>query len=139
MTSENPSSISAKLKALAGDSKLITFLDSCSDTEKLKLLGSFKAQIFPQEEDYGITAIECMAAGTPVLAYAKGGALDTVADGLSGSLFPNQSAQDIAELIRKIESEELKFNPKKVHDWSLKFSRQEFISQIESYVLKLYS
>lgn len=125
-----------KLKELAENNPRITFLTDCSDQEKIELLGSFKAQIFPQEEDYGITAIECMASGTPVIAYAKGGALDTVADGISGLYFKKQTVDSLAGAITKIESGQVKLSPQKVRAQALKFSKAEFIKQIQKEVFK---
>lgn len=62
-----------------------------------------KAFIFPTEEDFGITPIESQACGRPVIAYAKGGALETVIDGVTGVLFKEQSVESLIEAIQKFE------------------------------------
>jgi glycosyltransferase involved in cell wall biosynthesis len=122
-----------KLKQLAKNHSNIKFRTDVSDVEKSELLGTFKAQIFPQEEDYGITAIECMAAGTPVIAYQKGGALDFISPE-SGLFFKNQTVESLSEALQKIENGEVKFKPEEVRNQALKFSKEEFITQIKSLV-----
>lgn len=123
----------AKLKSLAKDHPNIKFRTNVSDTEKSELLQTFKAQIFPQEEDYGITAIECMAAGTPVIAYKKGGALDFITP-QSGILFQEQTLDSLTEALQKVESGEVKFKPEQIHQQALKFNKQEFIQQIQNLI-----
>lgn len=66
-----------------------------------------RALIFPSEDDFGLVPVEAMSCGTPVIAYAAGGALDTVEDGRSGILFHRQAAKDLLTAIRKIDSVEL--------------------------------
>lgn len=123
-----------KLKELAKNHPNIKFRTDVSDSEKAELLGTFKAQIFPQEEDYGITAIECMAAGTPVIAYKKGGARDFISPE-SGIFFKEQTLDSLTEILKRFESGEFKFQPEKVRAQALKFSKEEFITQIQNLVL----
>lgn len=63
-----------------------------------------RALIFPGEEDFGIVPVEVQAAGRPVIAYGKGGALETVKDGETGILFPDCSADGLAEGIERFEA-----------------------------------
>lgn len=74
-----------RLKKLAGDT--VEFLGRVSDEEMERYYSRAKAFLFPGVEDYGITPVEAMSAGVPVLAFGKGGALETVQDGKTGLLF----------------------------------------------------
>lgn len=69
----------------------IEFLGKVSEEEKAELLSKAKAFIHPQLEDFGITPVEAMASGCPVIAYGKGGATETVVDGQTGLHFEDQS------------------------------------------------
>jgi glycosyltransferase involved in cell wall biosynthesis len=66
-----------------------------------------KALVFPGEEDFGIVPVEAMASGRPVLAYGRGGATETVVEGLSGSLFHEQSWEALAEAIERMDRFEI--------------------------------
>ena len=59
-----------------------------------------RALVFPGEEDFGITPLEAMSAGRPVIAYAAGGALDTVMRGARASFFPEPTPESLAEAVR---------------------------------------
>jgi glycosyltransferase involved in cell wall biosynthesis len=122
-----------KLKELAKNHPNIKFRKDVSDQEKSELLGAFKAQIFPQEEDYGITAIECMAAGTPVIAYKKGGALDFVSSE-SGAFFKEQTIESLVKTLEMVESGKLKFKPGQVRAQAEKFNKEKFITQMRELV-----
>ncbi len=76
---------------------------SASDSEVEKALNTAKGFIFPSDEDFGIVAVEALAAGTPVIAYKKAGILDIVQDGESGILFDTQSIEAVVEAIQKAE------------------------------------
>lgn len=78
-----------RLRAIAGPT--VSFVGRVDDDELPALVASARALLFPGEEDFGITPVEAMAAGTPVVAYGRGGATETVVDGLSGVLVEEQS------------------------------------------------
>lgn len=78
----------ARLQELAGPS--IEFLGWRSDDEVRALYRACRLLVFPGEEDFGIVPLEAMACGTPVVAYARGGALETVHDEVNGLLFLEQ-------------------------------------------------
>lgn len=122
-----------KLVELAKGHNNVKFRTDVDDQEKIELLGTYKAMIFPQEEDYGISAIECMAAGTPVIAYKKGGAKDYVSPE-SGAFFKQQTVESLISTLEKVESGRLKFNPSEVRAQAEKFSKEEFIQQIQRLV-----
>lgn len=88
-----------RLQALAGAT--IEFMGYVPDEELPDLIGRCRAFMFPGEEDFGIAPIQAMAAGRPVIAYAGGGALETVIPGQTGALFAEQS---VAAIINAVES-----------------------------------
>ena len=71
------------------------------------LLACCKALVFPGEEDFGIIPVEAMASGRPVIAYARGGALDTVVDRRTGLLFREPSVEGLIEAVETFEQEGL--------------------------------
>lgn len=79
------------------------FLGRVSDAEMRAHLARCRALIFPGEEDFGIVPVEAMAAGRPVIAYGKGGILDTVVDGETGYFFHEQSIDDLVDAVLKFE------------------------------------
>lgn len=83
------------LKRLA-QGKDVTFLGGVSDGEFLAELGRAKGFLFPQEEDFGIVAVEALAAGVPLIAYRAGGAGEFVKDGINGCFIETQDADELA-------------------------------------------
>lgn len=113
----------------------IEFLGYVSDEEKAKYLARCQAFIHPQEEDFGITAIESMASGRPVIAYQAGGALETVVDGLTGKFFGEQTWESLADTVIRFKSEE--FDPEKIREHSKKFSKERFKEEIKNFIEKI--
>ena len=93
-----------------------------------------KAFIFAAEEDFGIIAVEAMACGTPVIAFNKGGASETVSDDNTGVLFNHQSPQTVKEAVLKFESIQDKFDPSIIRAHSLQFGRNIFEEKIKQFV-----
>jgi glycosyltransferase involved in cell wall biosynthesis len=93
-----------------------------------------KAFIFAAEEDFGIIAVEAMACGTPVIAFNKGGASETVSDDNTGILFDHQSPQSVKEAVLKFESIQDKFDPSIIRAHSLQFGRNIFEEKIKQFV-----
>lgn len=89
------------LKAVAGDKTL--FLGHVPFPVLKDYMARCKALIFPGEEDFGIVPVEVMASGRPVIAYGRGGALDTVIDGQTGLLFPDQTVDGLIEAVETFE------------------------------------
>lgn len=85
-----------------------------------------RALIFPAEEDFGLTPVEAMAAGRPVLALGRGGALETVKDGETGLFFPEQSVGSIRNAIDRFEQSESHFNPIAIRSHAEGFSKSVF-------------
>jgi len=80
----------------------VRFLGRLSDAEVAAEYARCRALIFPGEEDFGMTPIECMASGRPVVAFGAGGALETVVDGRTGVLFREQTAESLAAALRAV-------------------------------------
>lgn len=119
-----------RLKKLAGPT--ITFTGRVSDEELVKRAHHAKGFLFPNEEDFGISAAEAIAAGTPVIAYAKGGALDIVQHEETGILFPDQTVESLKAAI--LRAEQLEFRPSTLHRKSKRFARSLFAQKIQKIV-----
>jgi len=118
------------LKKRAG--KTVEFLGKISDEELKIVYGKAKAFIFPQREDFGITALEAMASGTPVIAYKSGGALETVLDGESGLFFDEQTVESLCDAISRFEKTD--FDPKTVALTTEKFASARFKSELRHFL-----
>lgn len=100
-----PEKTAAKLRAQARGN--VKVLGRRPFGELKDALARCRALVFPGEEDFGIVPVEAMASGRPVIAYDRGGIRDTVVDGETGLLFPEQSVEAIVEAIRRFEGERL--------------------------------
>jgi glycosyltransferase involved in cell wall biosynthesis len=113
-----------RLKERAGPT--ITFLGWQSDEAIARYYASSRALLFPGLEDFGITPVEAMAAGRPVIAYARGGALDTVVDGETGILFQEQTVEALVSGMQELERGVSSFEPAKLRAHAMKFSNERF-------------
>ena len=114
------------LQQLAGPN--IEFLGQISDTQRQDLFAGCRAFIFPGEEDFGITPLEAMAAGRPVVAYGAGGALDTVIDGVTGRFFYEQSAAAVAVAVAQACND--RYDPEVIRQHAEGFSRAVFLTRM---------
>jgi glycosyltransferase involved in cell wall biosynthesis len=119
-----------RLKKLAGPT--IHFPGRMSDKQLVKTVQSASAVLFPNEEDFGLVAVEALAAGTPVIAYSGGGALDIVQDGETGVLFEDQTIAGMINAIRRFET--MKFLPATLHRKSKRFDKGLFVTKITKIV-----
>ena len=126
----------AKIKSKAG--KNVELLGFADDETMADLMGRAKAFVFAAEEDFGITPVEAQACGTPVICFGRGGARETVLDGESGLYFMEQNTKELLAAVAKFEQNYDKFEPTKIRENSLKFSRARFEAEIKSYVEKKY-
>lgn len=111
----------------------ISFVGEVNDEERNKLLRNAAAFINPQVEDFGITAVEAMAAGRPVLAFGQGGALESVIPGVTGELFNEQSWEALAHAVLRFKPQN--YDPIAIRQHAEKFSTQNFIKQMQDYVI----
>ncbi len=93
-----------------------------------QLYNRARALIFPQVEDFGLVAAEAQACGTPVIAYAQGGAREIVRDGITGVLFHKQTAEGLAEAVERFSS--LSFDEKVIERSAERFSKENFKQKI---------
>ena len=122
----------SRLRAIAGPT--VEFKGGgLSDEEVRDYYLRAKAFLFPGEEDFGITPVEAQSAGTPVLAYGRGGACETVEDGRTGLLFHAQTVDSLAECIEKFEAEGVACTKEEIRAHSLRFSEERFEAQLRAY------
>ena len=95
-------------------------------------LSRAKGYLFPAEEDFGIVQVEALAAGAPVIAYAKGGTLDIIQDGESGILFKQQTIASLVAAIKK--AEQATFLPGTLRRKAKRFDKGLFITKIRKIV-----
>ncbi|MBI4272272.1 glycosyltransferase [Candidatus Uhrbacteria bacterium] len=110
----------------------IEFIGQVSDEERARLYSACIAFINPQEEDFGITTIEAMASGRPVIALAAGGALETISDGITGTFFYDQDWPALADAIIRFRPED--FSPERIREYSMQFNVDRFKNQIVEYI-----
>ncbi|MDJ0919683.1 MAG: glycosyltransferase [Henriciella sp.] len=115
-----------QLKKVAGDT--ITFADRVSFSELKQRFGACKALVFPGEEDFGMVPVEVMAAGRPVIAYGRGGALDTVVDGKTGLLFHEQTVEALIAAIETFET--MRFDKQEIQTHARQFGPDPFKTKI---------
>ena len=119
------------LRAMAGPT--VEFKGSLSDAEIREYYLRAKAFLFPGEEDFGITPVEAQSAGTPVLAFHRGGACETVVDGKTGLFFEAQTPDSLADCIQRFEREGVACSPEEIREHSRKFSEARFESELRDY------
>lgn len=119
------------LKKIAGPT--IHFLGPLSNASIADLYSKCKAFIFPGIEDFGITPLEAMAAGAPVIAYAKGGVTETVTQS-TGLFFQDQSIESLMEAVLKLEKGEVSFDEAACRTRAREFTREKFQSEFLSSV-----
>lgn len=123
-----------KLKKIAKDN--IEFLGRVEDEHLPKYYAACKAFIFPQEEDFGIVAIEAMAAGRPLIAYRGGDIVENMEENKTGVFIEKQTAQDVTVAVNKFL--DLEFDGDYIRSKALKFNKDIFKEKIKSYVEEEY-
>ncbi|MBH2032238.1 MAG: glycosyltransferase [Pseudomonadales bacterium] len=98
------------------------------------LLERCRGLIFPGVEDFGIVPVEAMAAGAPVIAFAKGGALETVIHGRTGIHFQEQSINSLISAVQQLEAGEFVFSPSDLHQHAASFDKSVFKQKIKEFV-----
>jgi glycosyltransferase involved in cell wall biosynthesis len=121
-----------RCKALAGPN--VTLLGYQPHAVLLSHMQRARAFIFAAEEDFGITPVEAQACGTPVLAFGRGGAAETVLDGVTGLLFHEQTSEAIQQVVEDFEARPTKFDPEIVRAHALRFSTERFQREFKRYV-----
>jgi len=98
-----------------------------------------EAFIMPQEEDFGITGIEALNFGKPVIALKKGGALEYIQEGINGVFFDDPFEGSLANAVRSYNDHESSFDSNKIKEAAILFSKQRFKKEFSEFVLeKMY-
>ncbi len=120
----------ATLRALAGPT--VRFLGQADDTVLAAELAKAKALIFPSLEDAGITPLEAMACGTPVIAYGQGGSLDSIIPGVTGAFFEQQTVESLCRTLQDFDS--VTYNPAVIRRHAESFDESVFVTKLHALV-----
>jgi glycosyltransferase involved in cell wall biosynthesis len=110
----------------------IRFAGRVSDVERRRLMARCRAFVFPGEEDFGIAPLEANASGRPAIAFAGGGALDTIIEGLNGVFFREPSAGSLAERVRTFDPSQ--FEPLGIRAHAERFDVRVFQAKMRELV-----
>lgn len=121
------------LEDMAGNT--IEFLGYKDDYVVHDYMENCRALIFPGEEDFGITPVEAMAAGKPVLAYGVGGVTESVKAGVSGEFFDEHTPESIIDGMTRLMLNEKNYDHKKIRNIAEKFDKEVFIEKIKKAVM----
>lgn len=119
-----------KLVKMAGPS--IRFVTDASDEQVAEYFAGAQAFIFPNVDDFGITPVEAMAAGTPVIAYKGGGALDYVVEGKTGLFFDKQTPETLASVLKNFDPNA--FDSAVIKRYAEVFSVKAFREKIQQFI-----
>lgn len=119
-----------RLKKMAGSN--IEFLGRVPDEELPKYYAECRAFVFPQEEDFGIVAIEALASGRPLIAYRGGDIVEHLEEGRMGVFFDRQEAADIVEAVKGFRDEA--YDPEYIRSKAIRFDKEHFKATIKEYV-----
>lgn len=114
----------------------IKLLGRVEDDKVLDYMKRCKAFLFPGEEDFGITPIEAQACGKPVIAYGRGGALETVIDEKTGVFFYKQTVNDVINAIRRFET--MRFDANVIREHAEQFCEERFRTELKEFIDKEY-
>ncbi len=119
-----------RLRALAGPT--VEFAGHVSDAELPRYYQRARALLYPATEDYGITALESQACGRPVIAFAKGGAMETVVNGKTGTFFHEPSVKALAHAMQ--EHNDDAFDPHSIRAHAEGFSPARFRQSLREWI-----
>ena len=114
----------------------VRMLGRLSDEKVLEYMSRCKAFLFPGEEDFGITPIEAESCGKPVIAFGRGGVLETVVENETGVFFYEQTVEAVIDAVRKFET--MTFDADKIHEHAEKFSEERFRKELKDYIYRRY-
>lgn len=112
----------------------IEFLGRLSDHEARDYIQNCRALIFPGEEDFGITPVEAMAAGKPVLAYGEGGVTESVQAGISGEFFKKPTPESLESGLNRLLENEKNYDTQKIRSIAEAFDKEIFIEKMEKLI-----
>ena len=121
----------ARLRERARGTQTV-FHGAVDDAARNTIVGAARAAILPGEEDFGLVPLEAAAAGRATIAYAAGGALETIIDGTTGAFFREASAQSLADALRRFDP--LAFDPAELRAHAETFAPDRFIARLREIV-----
>ena len=121
-----------KIKSKSGSN--IEFLGYKSGEELVKYMQKAKAFVFAAEEDFGIMIVEALSCGTPVIAFSKGGASETVVDEENGILYNEQTSESVIDAVKRFELKKDEFDFNLISNSAKKFDRKIFEEKIKEFV-----
>jgi len=129
-------------KCVQSAGKNIKFLGYQENNVVKEMMSKARALVFAAEEDFGIVPVEAQACGTPVIAYGRGGILETVIpikdqnqDEATGIFFQEQSVNSLTAAVQEFLGAEGKFNSKVLRERARLFSKERFVNQIKNYII----
>jgi glycosyltransferase involved in cell wall biosynthesis len=123
-----------KLESIAKDN--IKFLGRQPDSVIKEYYSKCRAFLFPGDEDFGITPLEAQASGRPVIAFGKGGALETVVENETGVFFEEQTVDSLKDAVKRFEN--IKFNKQVIRKHAEEFDEEIFKDKINNYINNKY-
>jgi len=120
----------ARLEALAGPTA--RFLGWASDVDRARYMSRCRAFLFPGREDFGIAPVQAQASGRPVIAYAAGGALDTVVEGETGTFFHQPTAEALMEAL--LQFDEGRYDPAIIRQNAERFDTAVFRRRLRTFI-----
>lgn len=130
-----------KLHKLVQPGGPVELVGAVPDSELVDFIGNAKGFIFPGEEDFGIAPVEAQACGVPVIAFGKGGALETVvgvdseSKSPTGLFFEEQTVESLIDAVERFEGMRSEFDPLAIREHALTFDRPRFKAEMERLVL----
>ncbi len=119
-----------RLERMSGPT--IRFLGRLSDNEVKAYLERCRGLIFPGREDFGIAPVEAQACGKPVIAFAAGGALETVIPEETGVLFPDPTEESLAQAVHR--AERIRWSPQRIRENAERFNKEVFVRKTEKFI-----
>ena len=121
-----------KIKAVASENTVLMGFQSFEVLSTT--MQKARAFVFAAEEDFGIAPVEAQACGTPVIAFGKGGSLETVLDGETGIFYYEQTEQSIIEAVERFERLEFSLDKKAVRKNAERFSTEHFKHSLKTFI-----
>lgn len=112
----------------------VQFLGYASDKDVAQLLSQARGFICMAEEDFGIAMVEAQAAGCPVIAYGKGGALETITEGVTGVFVSEQSVASLLEAVDEFEKRCKEFQTQRLIENAMQYAKPYFIEKFQKFV-----
>ncbi len=125
----------ARLEAVAGPT--VEFLGRLPDATIRELMARCRAFLFPGEEDFGLTPLEAQASGRPVVALARGGALETVVDGVTGRLVPEPTVAALATALSSLRDRD--FDARTIRRHAVRFDTSLFKRRLRRFVAERWA